>query len=75
MSHGHNLDFRLDWCEWCGRPRTEIIDFNLSECNGEVGRVHPRFFEAQQRAAAMFDPICDKIAEDFGMHRKSETAQ
>lgn len=75
MSHGHNLDFRLDWCEWCGRPRTEIINFNLVNCDGEIGRIHPRFFEAQQRAAEVFGPICDAVEKDFGLHRHVETKQ
>lgn len=62
----HNLNFSLDWCEWCGRPRTEIIDDNVVECDGTSGRMHPRFFDAQERAKAVFFPAVKAIVEGFG---------
>lgn len=62
----HSINLKLDWCTGCGRTRSEIVDLNLAECDGQIGVIHPRFFEAQARAEALFNPIVTKVAEGFG---------
>jgi len=58
----HGIDTYIDWCQWFGRSRLEIEE-TLSACDGTPGKIHPRFFEAQEKARRMFDPIVDTVVE------------
>jgi hypothetical protein len=59
----HALDLYLDWCQWCGRPRMEIEDGLIATCDGVPGKMHPRFFEAQEQARQIFDPIMEAMID------------
>jgi len=59
--NGHNLDSRMDWCRTCGRPRLEIEERQIVCCDGDPLKIHPRYWEAKERAASLFNPIVDKV--------------
>jgi len=59
----HDIDLYMDWCRACGRPFIEIVNEDLRECDGDPLKIHPRFFEAQERARQIFDPITDSVID------------
>jgi hypothetical protein len=71
----HHIDLYLDWCQWCGRPRLEIEEQSVASCDGDPLKIHPRFFEAQERARQIFDPIADAVIDGLPLPGLSDSSQ
>jgi hypothetical protein len=61
----HDIDWRMDWCRRCGRPKVEIVALDLAECDGLPGVVHQRFVKAEAEAKKLFDPIISAILFNY----------
>ena len=57
----HNFDILMSWCRRCGRPRTEIIELDMTDCDGLPGVVHQRYRDAERHARTIFDPVVEAI--------------
>lgn len=69
----HVMCQEMSWCKACGRPYWEIVDENLTHCEGDPLKIHPRYWAAQERAAAIFGPAVDRLVNEIPLpgERKS----
>ena len=61
----HLFEPPMDWCKACGRPLWEIVDNNLRKCDGDPLKIHPRYWEARERAGLIFDDIVQEVIDSL----------
>lgn len=61
----HDIDPSMDWCRRCGRPRYEILNEDLRECDGLEGVVHSRYISSLRTMEALYGPIIDGIRAEL----------
>jgi hypothetical protein len=55
----------MEWCVHCGRPRLEIVEAALAECDGVQEVVHGRYLAARRDFDRLTRPIIEAVLRSF----------